>query len=447
MRRAIVVSLLAVAIAGGAYYWHRQSRAEPDPAEELFRVALPGWIVERARDSIEVDKATAELFAKAERWPKLRQRLEAIDAVWPEVAPVKTATAGLNGTARESGLAYWVDVQVVRKQPILMTYRILGRARWLSGDAAVEVLRVERLDNLNIEMGLGGHAGGDLPVVLVDRVEESVMGELDAAFASEPQGNAVDRLARSRWRAEAESLAGGAELSKAVHRLQRRDSLLRALMNRLNDGRLRLDPPAGFAWGDAFFTRLEPYADRSRRGGPLILASDLRELRRADVALREGEGRAALDRVLEQELLRIEAHEARHALDPRALPVPPRLLELVGEDDLEFANASERELRAFFGELLHGPAPRCTSLLAIGRGVAGRRARLTPHHFAGAALLEGLDRGEGEELSVDAALTRLCALPEAELEARALSAYEHFYGAPFLRARRVPVPLLADEVR
>ncbi|HCF57063.1 MAG TPA: hypothetical protein DFS52_03575, partial [Myxococcales bacterium] len=194
--------------------------------------------------------------------------------------------------------------------------------------------------------------------MLVDRVEESVIGELDAAFASEPQGNAVDRLARSRWRAEAESLAGGAELSKAVHRLQRRDSLLRALMSRLNDGRLRLEPPAGFAWGEAFFTRLEPYADRSRRGGPLILASDLRELRRADVAL--SEGRAALDRVLEQELLRIEAHEARHALDPRALPVPPRLLEIVGDDDLEFATASERELRAFFGELLDGPAPRCT---------------------------------------------------------------------------------------
>ncbi|MGI5862220.1 MAG: hypothetical protein ACOX6T_09200 [Myxococcales bacterium] len=447
MRRAIAAILLAGAVVGGAYYWHRQLRAEPEPAEELFRVALPGWIVERARDSIEVDKAAAELFAKADRWPKLRQRLEAIDAVWPEVEPVEAASAALNQTARESGLAYWVDVQVVRKQPILMTYRILGRARWAAGDASVEVLRVKRLDNLNIEMGLGGHAGGDLPVVLVDRVEESVMGELDAAFASEPRGNAVDQLARSRWRAAAGSLAGGDELRKAVHRLQRRERLLGSLINRLNDGRLLLDPPAGFAWGDAFFERLEPYADRSRRGGPLILASDLRELRRADVALRAGESRAALDKVLEHELLRIEAHEARHALDTRPLPVPPRLLEIAGEDDMEFAAASERELRAFFGELVDGPAPRCTSLLAIGRGVAGRHARLTPHHFAGAALVEQLDGGNIQDLAIDEALARLCALPEAELEARVLGAYEHFYGAPFVRARRAPIPLLPKDVR
>jgi hypothetical protein len=446
MRKALFALVLLVTAAGAAgAWWMHRSKARPDPAEALFARTLPSWIVARAGGSADLEEARAELKKAASPWPALGAPLAAIDADWPDGAKVREAVSALNRAAYDSKLAYWVDVQTIREQPILLTYRVEGRALWKADESSIEVLRVRRLDDLNVEMGLGGHADGDLPIVLVERVEETLMEEVGATFESPAPGNAVDQLARARFRAEAEAKSGAPALARAAQQLARRDQLLKDMIGRMKDGTLRLEPPDGLVWGEAFFDRLEPYADRSRRGGPLLLSSDLGDLARADSALASGEGRKALDAALETELLRIEAHEARHALDRKQRDVPPRLLELVGDDDMDFAKSAERELRAYFGELIDGPAPRCVGLTEIGRLVGGKGARLTPHNFAGATLIERLDPAVDGKWEIAEMLERICALPEAELEERLLQAYESFYGEPFVKASRTAAPVVSSD--
>jgi hypothetical protein len=238
-------------------------------------------------------------------------------------------------------------------------------------ERSVEVLRARRLDTLNVEMGLLGHASSDHPVVLLDRLEPMVADLAREAFSSASSGNAVDRVARELWREAILGRAGGAGLQRAAAQLERRGQLLTILRARLNDGRVQLAVPETWAFGVAFFAGLEPYSSRGAGRRPLLLARDRRNLRRADAALLAGEGREALSLALELEARATEAHEARHALEPGEFEIPAKLLALAGADNLAFAHSAEHELRAYVGELVDADAPPCLSLARIAVNAAG----------------------------------------------------------------------------
>src|SRR5262249_25968832 len=124
----------------------------------------------------------------------------------------------------------------------------------------------------------------------------------------------------------------GPTLEPTVHKLRRREDLVESMRRRLHSGTVQLSRPDGFVLGGAWFETMTPYTDLRRRGGPLMLDTDLRAATRADEELREKAAAEALRRVLDFMALATEAHEARHALDTletRVLPPPAPLLELM----------------------------------------------------------------------------------------------------------------------
>jgi hypothetical protein len=325
---------------------------------------------------------------------------------------------------------------VGRNKPILTTYEVLERVTWSTADggATTEAIHVRRLDRLNLELGLLGHASGSQPAILRDRMEVSVIDRLRIDPDEFP--NAVDELATRLWRAELAKLVDAKGLEEAERRVNLREKLLREMEKRLKGGQVHVERPQRLVFGDEYFETLEPFTSTRRRGGPLFLASDLRALQRADEALGDSADLPTLVQVVDLEARVVEAHEVRHALDQRELAVPALLQRLVGEGDLRFGRMSERELRAFLGQLHDSKPPACLTIISLAQLARGSRASATPHFFAAHALLATLADADAErgltEQQVVEILGTLCALPDAELRTKAEAASLTLYGEPLL---------------
>lgn len=431
-----LLALLVIGSGGGAFWYSQQKREKPEaPQRTLFRKQLPAWVASRSRNDVGAPELLATCVKTAEPWPGVAAALEKLPAAWDDEDALRAATKELNQALRAASLAFWVDLQFPRRRPILTTYEILGRATWRSDDATTETLHVRRLDTLNLALGALGHASGDQPAILRDRVELMVMTKL-----GEDGGNQVDQLVAKLWREQLGKLIEPAALAEAERRLVERERLAKAMEQRLKGGQIHVARPERLVFGDQYFEWLEPYTSTRRKGGPLIMASDLRALQRADWALDDSAGLQALVRAIELEGEMVEAHEARHALD-RAEVEPPALLQsLVGADDLRFGRMAERELRAFLGELHDSGPPACLAVLSLALSARGRFAQSTPHFFAAHALLSTLaevDAPRGLSVEQVAEVTsQLCTLPDAELRERANTAAQKLYGARLSPARR-----------
>lgn len=440
MRKVLFGVTLLALVAAGVAWWRRGGPPEADD-RRLMRVELPRWVAARSNHQ---DEKAAEAMAvcqgTAKKWPEVAQAIAALDGAFDDEAALDTASHALNEALARAQLAYWTDPQWLGKRALLTTYDLLSRAPWKSADAKVEALHVRRLDGLNLELGLLGHAGGDAPAVLRDRVESYVMEVLRKEGDAPEEVNPVDTATAKKWREQLGQLVGAEGVAEAERRLDRREQLLRTMESRLKDGKVHVAHPERLVFGDAYFESLEPYTSTRRRGGPLLLASDLRALRHADEALADSQGLQALLRIIEIESKVVEAHEVTHALDKRPLEPPELLQRLVGMDDVRFGKLAERELRAFIGQLRWSEPPACLSVVALVRSARGSRASSTPHFFAAHALLTVLadvdsTRGVSREQAVQA-LETLCALPDAELRERAARAMETLYGVPMVELSR-----------
>jgi hypothetical protein len=92
---------------------------------------------------------------------------------------------------------------------------------------------------------------------------------------------------------------------------------------------------------------------------------------------------------------------------------------------------AERELRAFIGEVKAAKSPACLSVVSLAQLARGSQSQATPHFFAAHALLATLGEVDGsrglDEAATVAVLQRLCALPDAELRAKAVTARAKLY--------------------
>jgi hypothetical protein len=438
-RWPLVAAMLVVALGAGGLWYSQQKHEKPElPQRTLFRKQLPGWVAARSRNDSKATELLAACVTTAQPWPAVATALAALDAAWDSEPELRRSTKELNQALHAAALDFWVDPQFPNNRPILTTYEILARSTWTSESSRTETLHVRRLDTLNLALGLLGHAGGDQPAVLRDRVEMMVVSKL--ATVDDEKLNEVDRLVAKVWREQLGKLIDASAFAEAERRLNERERLARIMEQRLRGGQIHVARPERLVFGDAYFEGLEPYTSTRRRGGPLIMASDLRALQRADWALDDSAGLQALVRAIELEGELVEAHEAHHALDPGEVPTPALLQSLVGADDLRFGRMAERELRAFLGELRDARPPACLSVLSLAQQARGRYAQSTPHFFAAHALLSTIAQRDGSRgLSVEqvAEVTReLCALPDAELRARANTAAQTLYGAPLRIAKR-----------
>lgn len=437
-------ALLALVIAGGVGWKVLHPPPKPErPERTLFRRLLVTWVIAQARQDLTAPEALGACVTAAQPWPQVAKAIETLPAAWSDRDALRAATRDLNRAARASGLEFWIDPQFPDGKPILTTYEVLRRSTWVSEPNRVEVLQVRRLDSLNLALGLLGHADGDQPAVLRDRIEMSVLDKLRLDDDDPP--NAVDEAAAQLWRDHLTPLVGAAGLAEAERRINERERLARAMEQRLRGGKIHVARPERLVFGDSYFENLEPYTSNTRRGGPLILASDLRALRRADEALDESEGLRALLLIIELESEIVEAHEARHDLDPREVQTPALLQHLVGKDDVRFGKMAERELRAFIGQLHDARPPACLSVVSLAQLARGRHSQSTPHFFAAHALLSTLGELDGsrglDEEQVIEVMKALCALPDDQLRKRVEAASEALHGEPLKPAHpHLPLP-------
>jgi hypothetical protein len=442
MTRATVVTagvVLVAALAGGGVVAYRRLR--PDPAREMMRKALPGWQVARSREGQPGGEAARMLLASARRWPEVAAGFDAMDRAWPNEPGVRAAARTVNRALATAGLPYFVDIQRAGPQPVALSYELVTRVPWRIGARTVDVMRLRRLDTLNIEMGMYGITDEGLPVVLLDRIESVLAWTLPAMYGREGEMrrhlNDFDRAALARERRLLEARLG-AGLAAVAADLAERDRLLEVMRTRLHGGEIQLAPPDGFVLGERWLANLEPYTRFDRPGGPLLFDTDLRAVARADEKLRGGEDARLLAAAVDVLASATEAHEARHALDeadPNGPPPPPALFEVMGESSTQFIGMADAELRAYLGELHDTGSTACWVMAKMLRGVYGRGARRTPHFFATLTILRQLD--SDADRAPDAQLAMLCDLPDAELRGRVAAAWQKLYGAPMQPGTRV----------
>src|SRR6185312_13939834 len=134
-----------------------------------------------------------------------------------------------NRALAASLLPYFVDIQRVGSQPIALSYELVTRVPWRIGARTVDVLRLRRVDTLNIELGLYGATDEGLPVVLLDRIEAALAEMLPAMYGKKGEMrrhlNDFDRVALARERRLLEARLGPG-LAAAAGELAERDRLL-----------------------------------------------------------------------------------------------------------------------------------------------------------------------------------------------------------------------------
>jgi hypothetical protein len=440
--RVALATVAAVALAGGAVAAYLRLR--PDPAREMMRTTLPAWVVARSHTEGAGGRAARRLIANARRWPEVAAGFEAMDRAWPDDKQTRAAVKTVNRALAAARLPYFIDMQRVNDQPIALTYELVSRVPWRIGARTVDVLRLRRLDTLNIELGLYGATDDGLPIVLLDRIEAGLAGTLPDMFGHKSETahrlNAFDHTVLARERRLLEARLGPG-IAEAAADLAERDRLLEVMRTRLHGGELQFDPPDGFVLGERWLSELDPLTQFNRPGGPLLFDTDLRAVRHADEKLRSGETARLLAAAVDVLASATESHEARHALDevdPNGPPPPPALFEVMNGSSSEFIGLADAELRAYLGEMHDTGSTACWVLAKMLRGVFGSYASRTPHFYATVTILQQLD--PVADRAPDARLNLLCELPDAELRARAAAAWQKLYGAALLPAQRVAAP-------
>ena len=430
----LVPALIVAALVGSvAYVIH--GRRPSDPARELMRTTLARWQAARARPgSAAGAPEAAALVADARRWPGLGDALERLDRAWPAEPAVRDAARAVNDALATDHLPYFTDVWALPDGPIVLSYDLVGRVPWRVGAREVDVVRVRRLDTLTIQLGLLGVTQEGQASVLLDRVEAAMAHDLPAMYGKEAPHqarlfNAFDRAALARTRSFLESRLGP-KIESVAAALGKRDALLEDMRTRLHGGAVVLREADGFVLGEPWFDELEPAAEISRPGGPLVLDDDLRAVRHADEALRDAATAALLGEVIDLVARTTEAHEARHAADAAAAlgPPPPALFALLPDSSTKFVGLADGELRAYLSQLADDAEPACVTLAKMMRDVYGKGAGATPHHYATLVALGELAPAAPQPPFEQ--LAALCGLPDAELRARVASAWQKLYGEP-----------------
>jgi hypothetical protein len=306
------------------------------------------------------------------------------------------------------------------------------------GARIVDVVRLRRLDRLNVGLEETFTTAGGLPAVVLDRSEITVARELPAMYGHTsdrtPTLNHFDKAALGQVRALLEARLGPG-LAPAVADLAERDRLLQVMRSRFRHDRLSFNPPDGLVLGERWLGQLAPYAEYGNPGGQLVFEPDLRSVARADEKLRAKATVRVLTAAVDYLALPTEAHEAWRALDARdeAGPPPSQLFEMMENASTEFIGVTDREMRLYLGELRDAASPPCLGLAQMLRQLYGEEAAHSRHYFAAATILRELDADPDPK--PEPLLATLCALPEAELRGRVGSAWQKLYGSAMPPAR------------
>lgn len=355
---------------------------QPKPgAAYLYGQLIPRWQIFRAEELRRTDSPAARaMLAAAQGWPALAEQLRELDRAYPDDA--LAAVARVNGAARAAGVPYWLEVQTIRGRPVLLSHKVERIRHWRAGKRQIEVLYLRRQDPLNIEMGLIGQASSNGPLVFLDRIEDEWAEDL--AHVLDPKSDAIVNQAGRKLMADQARAQIGEVLIDLARDLGQRRERFAAMQGRM---KVVVPQPTGLVWSERWFARIETLTKFERGRGPLVFASDLREVRKANEALQRPAYTTTMAALVDVVAQGVEAHEARHALDAADPPLPA-FLRAWGNQD--FAAQINHELRAYLGELYDAPQGACFGVVSLARVAFAPKARLTPHFFAGRIIAYGL---------------------------------------------------------
>jgi hypothetical protein len=377
----------------------------------LYRDHLPRIAIAAGQsapdDHALLDEVTARAVTAADGHPDLAAAIERMGGAARDVRDnartLRRSGEAINVAAREAGLPFYVDVNVLgnrrRDQWIfyLKTYRIRRTRIARAGDASYAALWVDRLDHTNV----------------VER-------QLGWTKRDQPRGMVILDVVRDYWRDDlAPALAGGT-LSHYARIYEDYAYLLYADLMRALDADPRVD-------GDSFAALVACIEDGTLtyeggwRSEPVeILAQRIEP---APMAKREGgaeceDVRRRIEPVIVEVLARkVEVHEVQHVIDGRSLEAPAALRATMAgysEDAIAFATA---ELSAYLAEVAHSNLPRLALVHFL--AISAQRDR-TPEAFAGHVARVALER-EGP-------LDTLLSGSEDEVRAAADRAYAELFG-------------------
>jgi hypothetical protein len=374
---ALLLGIAVVGVTTALVGFSRHGRAG---AELVFAELIPAWQTYRANEPMKADSPAARAMLRLARpWPGLATALADLDRSYPDEVPAQVAR--VNQAARDSAVPYWLDVQTVKGRPVLLSYLIQGRHRWQSAEKTVETLQLRRVDRLNVELGLLGQASANGPLIFLHRIEDDWATQL---AETSDLGSPIEAGINALFLGMAYQMSRGdlAELGAALRERRRRFELMQ---NRMH---VVVPRPSGLVWSADWFGSVEPLTKFANGHGPLVFDSDLQAVRQADQALHKPEYRTTLASLVSLRAESVEAHEARHAIDPASPPLPWFLRIYTNP---EFAEQINKEMRAYLGELHDAPNGPCLSLIGLARAAFLPKARRTPHFFAGRIIVRTLD--------------------------------------------------------
>ncbi len=383
----------------------------PSAEEIYFGKTLPHWWIATAKGKAPKRDALAEAPSE-----ELRTSLEQIQELLQGSDPnaVAAESIALNQVIERAGLPYFIDVVVRGRWPLILSFAVAQRDTWKMGDKEQLVVVASRLDRTNVVTAFTGHKGEDLPVVLLDRIEASLLRIL-----LKPSSQEVERLYRETLFTEAQKAVPGFDqeiVRKAV--LAREKAIIR--MEKYK--KLKISRPRRFRLP---YSWLEEMEELTKKGA--ILKSDLRQLKKADQALNEGptgEGLLWLRRRMAEVG---SAHQAHAAFSPplEDAPAPEALVYIYGEEATSFRAGGHLHMRAALGAIRDSQAPACLALMRTLRGGAGKHRRATAWYYGTiSALVELFQTRETSPNYLAQQAKNACAEGDSSLRAKAAQALE-----------------------
>jgi hypothetical protein len=408
-------------------------------AELVYMDLIPAWQMFRSNEPLKSDSPAARAMIRAaQAWPSVAAALRALDTSYPDDVPAHAAR--LNQAAREADVPYWVDVQTVKGRSILLSYRISSRHAWQSERGPVETVRLRRADSLNVELGLLGQSSPNGPLIFLDRIEDDWSRQL----AEEPKPDQAVEVGVAELFVVLAGQMDQGDVHPMISGLRERRQSFDVMQNRMH---VVVPKPSGLVWGPALFATVAPLTKFEKGRGPMVFDSDLQAVRQANLALERPAFHATMEALVNLRAESVEAHEARHAIEPAS---PPLAWFLRRYSDPEFAVQINQETRAYLGELHDSPQGPCLSLLGLVRAAYFPKARRTPHFFAGRIIVRALGAGTVSAPKPDADpaqspgpldesfpdaepigfLRTSCAAPPTSLRAQVAGLWQAFYGEP-----------------
>ncbi len=445
------------------------------PVGALFASGLEPVVVALARHDVDAATAIRADVRIDALQPESRQALEtlldrATDVVRdPNKAgdAFDTAAQALNRNLEQAGQPYFVAADTMNlgegEVPTLLSFYVQERGQYTSGGKPISVLRLWRLDQLNLSHALLGYpkASAQHAFILLDQIEQDLITQLLPAVAPGALMSLTDEdLGPSLKTWEVELQRRGAEILRTHFKaatpeersdaervgtlLAKRRALLLRWKESLSGLNMTLRTPR----------RLVPEADYVSQLELRVPRKDLRDWEAIHDELLSPEVLAAFERIRESYARSVERHEVQHRIDyGRGRFVVPELLarrlhleDRMGHDLYSRPMRAATELSAYLAEIADHPSP-VLPLVAMTRLLFLDQTAGSAHGFAALVAFEGTAQGLGIDTEARwgrsiprEKLARLlydvCEQKPDAIRRAARKAYEQAFGEPLPKVER-----------